>query len=37
MVLNGNLSMTYDAWIMGAAVAGIVAYLVVKKIKDDQA
>ena len=29
--------MTYDAWIMGAAVAGIVAYLIVKKIKDDQA
>ena len=37
MALMGNCLMTYDAWIMGAAVAGIVAYLIVKKIKDDQA
>lgn len=28
--------MTYDVWIMGAAVAGIAAYLVVRKIREDQ-
>ncbi|HET6518114.1 MAG TPA: hypothetical protein VFG25_07855 [Nitrosopumilaceae archaeon] len=27
--------MTYDIWIMGAIVAGIVAFLIVRKIKED--
>ena len=28
--------MTYDAWIMGAAVAGIIAYLLMRKIQEDR-
>lgn len=29
--------MTYELWAMGAVVAGIVAYLIMRKIQDDRA
>ncbi len=33
----GSYPVTYEVWIMGAAVAGIVGYLLARKIQDDRA